>query len=125
MYSTSALLTRDCSSAEYRCHKKADEHGRSICRFKTYQPCNETFRRHVDRLHSPQVWQLLKNLNLATEVPGHSCTVQLIKWLLPHIIIMQNTVSCFRQSMRIFRHVKGKHEHIVVRPSNVQVRCRR
>ena len=59
------LLSHDCAKASYRCHKKCDTEGNSICRFKIYEPAAETFFKIVDRPHSQEAWELLSQLSLA------------------------------------------------------------
>ena len=43
------VQTHDCEGSDYRCHKKCNDFGKAVCRFRVYQPGEETFsnRYHV------------------------------------------------------------------------------
>ena len=72
-------LTHSCERGNYRCHKKCDNSGRTICRFKVYEPCSETFFKLIDRPHCEDVWEILRSLHLAHLLEGHCEVAQELK----------------------------------------------
>ena len=46
------VLTHDREGSDYRCHKKCNDFGQAVCRFRVYQPCEETFFEQISRPHS-------------------------------------------------------------------------
>ena len=65
-----STLNHSCEKANYRCHKKCDNSGQTICRFKIYEPCAETFFKLIDRPHTEDVWEILQKMELAHLVGG-------------------------------------------------------
>ena len=46
------VQTHDCEGSDYRCHKKYNDFGKAVCRFRVYQPCEGTFFEQISRPHS-------------------------------------------------------------------------
>ena len=65
-----ATLSHNCEKADFRCHKKCDNSGKTICRFKIFEPSNETFFKLIERPHSEEAWESLHDLGLAKLVEG-------------------------------------------------------
>ena len=65
-----ATLSHNCEKADFRCHKKCDNSGKTICRFKIFEPSNETFFKLIERPHSEEAWEILHDLGLAKLVEG-------------------------------------------------------
>ena len=66
-----ATLSHSCEKADFRCHKKCDSSGTTVCRFKIFEPSNKTFFKLIERPHSEEAWEIFNELGLAKVVEGY------------------------------------------------------
>ena len=64
-----------CSAVKFRCHKKTDDRGETMCRYPKYPPSMEYYHSEIEVCHSDDTFSILQKCGLAKPKEGYVDTM--------------------------------------------------